>query len=147
MMRTASDRNVASSAGRRKCVRDGRGLTVVEVLVALALLGIVSAAIVGSFSLLVTLNRGASVDVDYGRVVRSVSEKIVNDWKVPSEWIDATVGGYGLAGFVDVETDGRCTASYEDAEVPEVRVVTVLCFAERDLAEQVYQFEIGSPLP
>ena len=121
------------------------GLTLVEVLVAMTLLAIVSSAIVGSFALMTSTNRDTSADVDYGRLVRSVSEGIADDWEVPSEWNAGTIGGYLLADYVVNETQGRCEGSWSAPDVSAVRVVTIACEAVDDLAAQTYQFELGSP--
>jgi len=123
------------------------GFTIVEVLVAMVLLGLISAAIVGTFSLMTGINRAASSDVDYSRIVRSVYERTKLDWSLPLEWENERVAGTHVSTYVSNMSDGRCNAEViEDAVVPDaVRVVRVSCEAEGDLPEQVYNLEFGKP--
>jgi prepilin-type N-terminal cleavage/methylation domain-containing protein len=128
------------------------GLTVIEVLVALALLSVVATAIIGSFSLVARLNRDASVDVDYSRVVRSVMERVGVVWQNTDRWED------GNAFIDDEETtvNDFVQALSEDctAEVlppvdgsAVVRVVRITCSGASgsNLAPQVFEMEFGSP--
>jgi len=121
------------------------GLTVIEILVALALLAVVSTAIVGLFSMLSRTVRVSSEDVDMSRVVRTVGDAILDDWRIPAEWIGATVGGYTLSEFVTTETGGRCTGGWATPDIEDVRVVTINCGAADSPSRQTYVFEVGSP--
>jgi len=129
------------------------GVTVVEVLVALTLLSIVAAAIVGSFSLLTTLNRGSSAEVDVGRAVRTISEKVINDWKVPAEWELATVGGFTFNEYVTLVASAAgqgqfCTGSFTPAASvvnATIRTVVITCDIGED-GQATFIFDVGSPL-
>ncbi len=130
------------------------GLTIIEVLVALTLLSVIAAAIVGAFSLLATLNRGSASEVDVGRAVRTISEKIINDWRTPSEWENATVGGFTFDQYVAVVSargGGEapfCTGSFTPPATnvaAAVRTVTLVCELDRG-DQSTYIFQVGSPL-
>ena len=130
--------------------RQQRGLTLVEVLVALAILAIVSSVVVAGFSALSSVNRSSSEGVDYSRVVQSMTEKISTDWAVPTEWTDGTVGGYLLADYVKKESGDRCSGTWVPETwagntVDQVRQVTITCVATAAVGQQVYVFEVGSP--
>ena len=127
------------------------GLTLIEVLVALALLGIISAAIIASFSLVARLNRDASIDVDYSRVVRSVMERVKIVWLNTDRWEAGD-------GFIDDEQttvdgfvrslNGDCGANLldplDDSQV--VRVLRITCGGGDAAArEQVFDLEFGKP--
>ena len=143
----------ACATGVKRRRRVVAGVTVIEVLVALSLLSIVAAAIVGSFSLLTTLNRGSSAEVDVGRAVRTISEKVINDWKVPAEWELATVGGFTFDGYVTLVATAAgqgqfCTGSFTPAvsvvDAP-VRTVVITCDIGED-GQATFVFDVGSPL-
>ena len=131
-----------------------RGLTIIEVLVALTLLSVIAASIVGAFSLLATLNRGSAAEVDVGRAVRTISEKIINDWKTPSEWESASVGGFTFDAYVaevSARGDGQppfCTGAFDppatNVAAP-VRTVVITCDRDQDV-QSTFIFQVGSPL-
>lgn len=122
------------------------GLTVIEVLVAMAILAIASAALLGTFASIVTLNRDASRDVDYSRVVRSVVDRTKLDWEIPLEWDEGRVANVPFAQFVEARSDGACTGTFDPSTVSaDVRIVTMVCAAAGDLAEQTYMVEFGRP--
>lgn len=124
-----------------------RGLTLVEVLVAMTLLGIVSVALVGSFSLLASVNRDSSVDVDMSRVVRSVTEKIVDDWDDFDNFDNELVSGYSIHEYVDQATSQRCDVSVTSPDIESVKLVALTCEAGGDVGEQSYYVEVGDPEP
>ena len=123
-----------------------RGLTVIEVLVGMTILAIISAALLGTFSSIVSMNRDASRDIDYSRVVRTVVDRTKLDWELPSEWESGSVGNVSFSDFVDVRSRGECSGSYVDDPVTsEVRQVTIVCSASGDLGEQAFEVEFGAP--
>ena len=139
-------------SGSERSRRSRDGLTVIEVLVALALLGIVATAIIGSFSLVARLNRDASIDVDYSRVVRSTMERVGVVWQNTDRWED---GGAFLDEEATTVNDFVQALSDEcQAEVlapldgsPVVRVVRITCSGASgtNLSPQVFEMEFGSP--
>lgn len=135
--------NMVKSSGHRR----QSGLTVIEILVALALLGIVAAALVGSFSLLTSVNRDSSTDVDLSRVVRSVSEKIVDDWEDFTNYDDELVSGFTLNEYMVEATGSRCTAATSKPDVDTVKLVTISCAGSGNLDDQTYYVEVGDPQP
>lgn len=68
-------------------VRNRAGLTLVEVLVAIAILGVISAAVVSSFGVLVTLNRSSQVDTELVAASRAAIEDL-RRWAAPTETFD-----------------------------------------------------------
>lgn len=130
------------------------GLTIIEVLVALTLLSVVAVAVVGSFSLIVSVNRDTSVDVDLSRVVRSVTEKVVDDWEDFNNFDNELVSGLPLEDAANPEDDymytataGRCSATVSTPDVATVKLVTIVCQGSDDLDEQTYYVEVGDPQP
>jgi hypothetical protein len=110
------------------------GITVIEVLVALTMLSVVAASIVGVFSLLATLNRGARSEVDVGRAVRTISEKVIADWSLPSEWEEGSVGGLTFNEYVALVAAGPVDGPFCDGEFSPalgaggpVRTVSIRC--------------------
>ena len=122
------------------------GLTVIEVLVAMAILAIASTALIGTFSTIVSLNRDASLDIDYSRVVRSVIDRTKLDWEIPLEWEEGRVANVAFAQFVSTRSDGACTGTLDPSPVADdVRIVTIVCAASGNVAEQTYVVEFGAP--
>ena len=68
-------------------VRVRSGLTLVEVLVSIAILGVISAAVVSSFGVLVTLNRAAQADNELVAASRGEIEDVRN-WAAPAATFD-----------------------------------------------------------
>ena len=128
------------------------GLTVIEVLVAIALLAIVSAGILASLSLTNRLNRDASEDVDYSRVVRSAMERIAVVWDDPARWDDEFTDTAEVNTFVQsLSTDcsARLVDPVDDVEAGlVVRVLEITCGGpgtSSGLAAQAFQQEFGAP--
>lgn len=129
------------------------GLTVIEVLVALTLLGVVSAAIIGSFSALVSVNRDVSAEVDVGRIARTISETTVNQWRLLDNWNAGSVSGDLFDEYVrnvsDVANEGTplCTGSFEpEVGVPTVvRTLTIDCVVSASGNTARYVFQVGAP--
>ena len=127
-----------------------KGLTIIEVMVALAILAIVSVAIVGSFFALRTLNQDSSTEVDYSRAVRSAMERIRLEWRDPDlfdRMVIATVDDLTVNEFVQSRLDENCSAEvFNDSVVPDdVRMVRITCATQGGVNEQVYEAEFGRP--
>jgi prepilin-type N-terminal cleavage/methylation domain-containing protein len=129
-----------------------QGLTLIEVLVAIAMLGLISAAIVGSFTLLRTINSAAEEEVDYTRAVRSAYERIRLEWLDPSlfeaEQIGADLTAKSVADFVSEDVSSACTAEvFDDPEVGGdlVKRVRITCEGAGNGPDQVYETEFGRP--
>ena len=133
-------------------MRDGRGLTIIEVLVAITVLAIVGVAVVGSLSVAVRLNLESSGEVDYSRVVRTASEQARLSWSDAEIWsddedggaearfLDETVAGTGCAYSVRAPSDLLAEAA--DA----VRVIAITCPPPAGTGNQlVFEVEIAQP--
>lgn len=121
------------------------GLTLIEVLVALAILGIVAASIFAGFASIVQLNRASTTEVDFSRVVRSTMERIRLDWSLPNVWVAETVAGVDVDTFVRDRSGDRCTAVVvPDSAGSEVKIVRITCESET-VAQQVFELEFGRP--
>jgi len=134
-----------SIGGKRTPFGGNRGITIIEVLVSLAILAIVAAAIFALFTGIVRLNRDASTEVDFSRVVRSSLERIRLDWSLPNLWVNETVAGVSVDAFVSGGSDNACRATVlADAAGADVKVVRVTCSGD-SIAPQVYEMEFGRP--
>lgn len=124
-----------------------QGFTVIEVLVAITVLAIVAAAIVGSLSVAVRLNAATTDEIDYSRVVRTVAESARVSWSDAAVWPDA--GASFLASVVD---DTGCNVTVLEptdgaaAAADLVRVLSIECPAPRGTDRPfVFQVEIAEP--
>lgn len=130
-------------------MNDQRGLTVVEILVALVMLAVMSAAIIGSFALLRTIREDASTDVDFSRSVRTALERIRIEWQDPELFIAEQVGSeqrLTVDAYVSEYVNDACSGEVvDDAVVPlAVKLVRVTCTAD-DGDTQVFEVEFGRP--
>ena len=135
-------------------MKSTRGLTLVEVLVAIALLGILGAAIVSFLPMLTQNTQAATVDTSQTHRVIAVFEKLAHDWSNKAAWDSQVV--YDEHGYQVDATDYirdelelagvSCNASLEDVSVERRRVI-ISCDAESGLPERVFRAEFGNPLP
>lgn len=133
------------------------GLTIVEVLVAMTMLAVLAAAIVAGFSSIVQLNRTASEDVDYSRVIRTTTEQVRLLWVDPEQWDDALTLEDLSARVNDIAQglSADCTAlvrpPHDEEAVADigsrltVRVLEVVCGDPDDPRTLVYNVEFGAP--
>lgn len=139
--------------------REAMGLTIVEVLVAMAMLAVLAAAIVAGFSSIVQINRTASEDVDYSRVIRTLTEEVRVAWTDPQKWdvgvtlAELTEGVNASAQELSPDCTAAVTEPFDESAVLEsvvggerlaVRVLEVVCGRE-GARRQVYAVEFGAP--
>lgn len=131
-----------------------QGLTLVEVIVAIALLGILGTAIVSFLPMLTQNTQAATLDTSQTHRVISVFEKLAHDWSNKAAWDSQVV--YDEDGFPvpagdyireELEKAGiTCGASLVEVSVERRRVV-VTCDPESGLPERLLRAEFGNPLP
>ena len=126
------------------------GFSIIEVLVALALLAIIGAAIIASFSLTTRLNRDASIDVDYSRVVRSVMERVKVVWSDPNRWGSPATEAEDINVYMQrfgSDCEAEVILAVDAAAVgDDVRVLELRCgVGGAGTPAQVFQMEFGSP--
>jgi len=82
----------------------GRGLTIVEVLVAIAMLGVIAAAVVSSFGALAGLNRAGQQDLRVVADARAAVEQL-RQWASPAAEFDVILGHPSPNAYVDAYLD------------------------------------------
>lgn len=130
------------------------GLTLVEVLVAIALLGILGAAIVSFLPMLTQNTQAATIDTSQTHRVIAIFEKLAHDWSNKAAWDSQVIydqNGFpvGAADYIrdELELAGiSCNASLEEVSVERRRVI-IECNAESGLPERLLRAEFGNPLP
>lgn len=131
---------------RRKL--DWRGLTIVEVVVAMALLAILGASLVALLPQLSRNTRAATEDTTLSNVVYGVFERLGSDWSNVSPWSAESVFVgetlVPLADFVDAETGGACDVDVQPTQGGILRRVTITCAGDVGPAV-VLRAEYGTP--
>lgn len=127
-----------------------RGLSLIEVLVALALLSIIATAIIATFSVTARINRDASIDVDYSRVVRSAMERVAVYFSDPVNWVDSEVNSEAALDTWVRALDEDCSAVVADPADATYRdvvlVVRIACgTGDGGLPLQVFEQEFPRP--
>lgn len=122
------------------------GLTIIEVLLALTLLGVVAASVVGMFPNIVKLNRATAVDQTTTLAVKQFMESVRGSWSERARFDAATlangaaVEGHALAGT-------PCTSRVQDPDAgafttPIRKRVIVSCSGAQPVA---FVLELGRP--
>jgi len=125
-------------------------LTVVEVIVAMAVLAILGAALVGVLPLLSRNTRAATVDATESQRMFEVFERVALDWSNSAAWTNEWVlvpgGDQSLADFVSATLEG-CVVGVDTLLVGGVRKRVVLsCPAQGNLPARELRAEFGAPL-
>ncbi|MFI4915686.1 MAG: prepilin-type N-terminal cleavage/methylation domain-containing protein [Phycisphaerales bacterium JB060] len=132
------------------------GLTLVEVLVAIAILGIGAAALIAFLPFVTRVSNDTSVDLTQTQEVVSILETIDAAWDLPSNYSfqsgGANVGAVEVNGakvsvpdFVSTRTGGECSATIVEVDAIRKRVI-ISCAATGDLPQRVLRREYGDPL-
>lgn len=125
-------------------MRSVNGMSLVEVIVAMAILAILGAALVGVLPSLSRNTRAASVDTVESQQVLSVFERIGSAWTNQTAWLNEQVDGQDLGGFVDAATASACSAVVT-APSPERKRVVITCDEGNGLPERSLRAEFGDP--
>ena len=127
---------------------DQRGLTLVEVVVAMALLAILAASLVALLPQLSRNTRAATEDTTLSNAVYGVFERLGSDWSNVSPWsAESVFVGEVLVpidDFVDAETGGECVVDWQPTQGGVLRRVTITCVGEAGPG-LVLRAEYGTP--
>lgn len=103
--------------------RSAAGLTLIEILVATAMLSIVSAAIIAGLPQLVQINRASSEDIEITRSARAFMEEVRTSWQDLGRYEDETFrDGSPVAGEF-----GPCEVSGVDEIEDNRKEVSLAC--------------------
>ena len=126
-------------------MRTNRGFSLVEVLVAIAILGILSVALVSLLPSLTRNTRASSIDSAQSQQVLSIFERIGLDWTNETAFEEARLSdGTPLTNAVSAVTSGACTAVVESPSTERKRVI-ITCAAQDGLPERSLRAEFGDP--
>ena len=127
---------------------DRHGLTLVEVIVAMALLAIVGASLVAILPQLSRNTRAATEDTTLSNVVYGIFDRIGSDWSNVAGWSaqEVSVGGtpVAVATFVANETGGACEIDTQPTQGGALRRVIITCAGEGGPG-LVLRAEYGTP--
>lgn len=129
-----------------------RGLSLVEVIVAMAVLAILGAALVGVLPLLSQNTRASTIDAGESQRMYEVFERVSLDWTNSSAWtneqiirVDAETG-QSLEDFVDEVLPG-CTVTVNTiVEGGPRKRVLLSCPEQGNLPMRELRAEFGAPL-
>lgn len=135
-------------------MNQAKGLTIIEVLVAMAMLAILGASLVGVLPLLSANTRASTIDTNQSQLVYEVFERIASDWSNITAWTDELVtvsdgaGGttaIGVAAHVAAITGNACSATITEVEVGVRKRVVISCGAAGNLPARELRAEYGNP--
>jgi prepilin-type N-terminal cleavage/methylation domain-containing protein len=128
------------------------GLTIIEVIVAMALLAILCAALVGVLPSLSRNTRASTVDTVQSQAVYSTFEAVASAWTNPTAFTNETVdvGGSAVpvATFVSGRTGGECTAvvtPQPSATAMTRKRLVITCAGDGILQSRLLRAEYGDP--
>jgi prepilin-type N-terminal cleavage/methylation domain-containing protein len=121
-----------------------RGMTVIEVLIAMAILAIVSAAIVSAMPTVSAVNRAAVDSLDVTVVAKSYFEVVAKEWDTRTAF-DAAV--LPAASSTAARTCSATTMNPDGTLSPPIRRRVELRCVATGAAPQVFWIELGRPLP
>ena len=121
-----------------------KGLTLVEVIVAMALLAILGGALVGVLPTLSRNTQASSVDTVQSQQVLSLFERIGSAWTNQAAWGNERVDGVDLDDFVFGVTGDACTVAVT-TPTPERKRVVITCDERAGLPERSLRAEFGDP--
>lgn len=127
------------------------GVTLIEVLVALAILAVIGVSIVMFMPSITRTTQTASLDTRQAQAAISVFERIGRDWSNTLPWTDSVILDNGtsvdLSSFVASEMSVvglDCSVAVESPSAVTKRVV-ITCEAGNGLPEISLRAEYGSP--
>lgn len=128
---------------------DERGLTLLEVIIAMGILAILAGALVGVLPQITRTTRDARTDAVLSQPVFGIFERIGSDWSNVNAWNEGNVvlstGATPLQTFVAEETDGQCFATIDEVELGVRKRVTITCLADEGLPSRSLRAEFGNP--
>lgn len=131
-----------------------QGLSIVEVLVAMAILAILGASLVGVLPLLTANTRASTVDTNQSQIIYEVFERIASDWSNITAWTDELVtvadgaGGtiaVDVVAHVDAVSGSACSATVTEVEVGVRKRVVITCVPAGNLPARELRAEFGNP--
>ena len=88
------------------------GFTVIEMLVSIALLGVISSALVAFLPTIVSMNRQSNEEQQVTVDAKRAFETLRAEWAGDANAFDnETLGSVGLSSYLNSETAGRCTGA------------------------------------
>lgn len=122
------------------------GLSLVEVLVAITILAIISAAVVGLLPSIVRTSRAASNDLIDTQTMQTVLERIAGEWQDSSAYAAQTIGEDAIGVFIAEQLAASdCTGAVSQPAVSRTLVV-ITCPASGGLPERSLRREYAEPV-
>lgn len=126
-------------------MKKSAGLSLVEVLVAIAILAILGVSLVSLLPGLSRNTRASSVDTVQIQRIQSVFERIAVDWTNQTQYLgDRLSDGTLVVDFVAAQVGGGCTAAITQPSAERKRVV-VSCPQGDGLPLRTLRAEFGDP--
>lgn len=130
-----------------------RGLTLLEVVVAMGILVILAGALVGVLPQLSRTTQSARTDAALSQPVFGIFERIGSDWSNITAWteervsvtVDGEIVSLELEDYVIAQTDGECSVTVDEVEVGVRKRVTITCRAGNGLPSRSLRAEFGNP--
>lgn len=127
----------------------------IEMLVSIALLGIISSALIAFLPTIVSMNRQSNEDQRVTVDAKRVAETLRAEWSSNATAYDSeTLGGSDLATYLNSETAGHCTAAVAgsdqvsggfSASSPPTNAATIRKQVTLTCDAQAFVLEVGRP--
>lgn len=126
-------------------MRKALGLSLVEVLVAIAILAILGVSLVSLLPGLTRNTRASTIDTVQVQQIQSVFEQISSDWTNQTAYLAGRLNsGVLVVDFVAAEIGGGCAATVTQPSVERKRV-TISCPQGEGLPVRTLRAEFGEP--
>jgi prepilin-type N-terminal cleavage/methylation domain-containing protein len=124
------------------------GLSIIEVIVAMAVLAIVSAALVGVLPLLSRGTQAATVDSTQSQRMYSVFEQVASDWSNVNAWDSERVvlpveGELAVTTYVTNQLGTGCAATVTEVEAGVRKRLVITCQESNGLPVREMRAEYG----
>lgn len=123
---------------------NARGLTLVEVLVAIAILAIVSTAVMSFLPMLTRNTQASTLDTIQSQQVMSIFERTASSWSNEGAWKDELVDGAAVADVVNAELGPDCGV-VASTPTPERKRLVITCTRDGGLPALILRAEFGDP--
>jgi Tfp pilus assembly protein PilV len=121
------------------------GLTVAEVIVAMALLAIVGVAMLSMLPMMTNNTQASTVDTIQSQRVIAVFEDIALAWSNPGAWNNNTVAsGQSVDALVQARLGDECQVNITTPS-PERKRVVITCEGGENLPVRRFRAEFGDP--